>query len=82
MAMRVEATFKAVDRRGNQYTIHVLRDDHDVRDRRSGRVAAQDRLGQLQTSDGRFVSYVNPGIYEIIDGVESIRITSTDLNAP
>ena len=79
--MRVEATFKAVDGDDNQYTIHLLRDDHDVSDIHSGRGVAQGRLGQLQTSDGRYVSYLSPGVYEIIDGVEIIRITSTDPNA-
>lgn len=78
--MRIVRTFKAVDAAGRGYTIHSLFDDPVGTD--TGSREESDWLMELRTAEGKFVNPVRPGVYDITDGMETIRVTSTDPNAP
>jgi hypothetical protein len=80
--MRIEGKFSGTDDDGNSYTVLMLRGQHRTFDQHHGEEWVDDALGELQTEDGRAVSPVSRGVYDIIDGTEAIRITSDDPDAP
>ena len=57
----------AFDEHGNDYTIQIRQGEHPM---------------DLQASDGCGVIRVSQGVYDVIRGIETIRVMSADLNAP
>jgi hypothetical protein len=57
----------AFDERGNDYTIHVRQGERNI---------------ELRTSDGHEMIRVSQGIYDVIRGIETIRVMSADFYAP
>lgn len=82
MVTRQEGSFEAADADGNIYTVIMYRDMIDTTTSHS-RVRTQSpaALGELRTTDGRFVNRLEKGSYEIV-GRPMIPITSDDPNAP
>jgi hypothetical protein len=80
--MRVQTKFTASEADGNEHTIRVLRGEHEAIDPDGHRIMVPDALGRMWTDDGEFVSFVNHGVYDLIDGTKTIRVTSSDPKAP
>ena len=80
--MRIVKTFTAVDGDGRHHTIHELQGEHDAGTMFPGPRASSDEMMELQTDHGQFVNYVGKGLYEVIQGTDTIRVTSDDPNAP
>ncbi len=80
MGMRIENSFIAIDGRGKQYKILVIRHSSESRTMH-GRYETPDALASLQTDDERAVNWIEKGKYEIV-GNPMIPITTDDPNAP
>ena len=77
--LRYIGSFGAVDSGGNSYTIHEYA--KAIRGRSTGSTHASAAARHLQTDDGRHVTRVDQGVYEI-NGWQPIRVTSDDPDAP
>ncbi len=79
---RIVKTFIATDSDDNEYTIHVLQGKHDTSSMHNRTSVSDDAVKEMRTNIGRAVNYVGPGTYDVIDGTRTIRVTSTDPDAP
>jgi hypothetical protein len=79
--MRVERKILASDTDGNYYTILVLRDDHETFDQDRGRQMEPDALTTMKTDDGKSVTPISEGVYQIIYGPIVREVTSADPDA-
>jgi hypothetical protein len=79
---RIVGTFTARDTMGNEIEVQVVRGFHRPVSTCDPATLAPDILLELRTGDGRHVSRIDQGTYEIIDGMETTRIWSDDPQAP
>ena len=74
--MRMERKILATDREGTYYTILVLRDDHETFDQDQGRQMELDELCTMRTADGKCVTPLSEGVYQIINGAIVTNVTA------
>jgi hypothetical protein len=80
--MNFVGKFTAHDEGGRAYTVYMLQGEHEGIGDDRRRTMLPDAKLEMRTDDGRHVNFLGPGEYEIVDGTRTIRITSTDPNAP
>lgn len=80
--MRMIGKFVAKEVDGTPHTLLILQDEHQTFDMHHGYGKADSGPATLKTDDGKEVNYVGKGEYEIFDGIDVIKVTSDDPDAP